>query len=680
MRIPNHASVSPLSDNSIKTKGKDSEGEIGKFQYAYNSGYQQLPNDSRRDVKPYLRAMFLDRRFDYDLVVLAPFIGSSFSLGDDNKVTWKSSRLSGFTYGGIEMAYDDEYNIISADTTDSSASAINSVYEYTYSYNGNSDENVHTMLNKASDSKDVNGGVFKRFYESTINDLDVTKMYWSTFNKDRLVANSSSFNDDTSIPRVFQYPKGNGSLYNGEFAKDNFTTKRFIDIGNIPRSTDFSYGVTCCGYDLDTELNSDGEILAKAVEGETTSIDLTFESPITFINPSSDNKDYGNVVYSHAKGSSKDGYRIFKASECSLMFKYNTKDSSDYDVYTKTPKAIKVLWDGMGDGMQDGITHYKATEGNLDGAIRDITLAEFNKSTLSFWDKVMGKTISVILPEGTELGNGYKSKYDKRNIDGTFFKDSESHEFLMSNDTRFGEITFSQTFGLGGVKVFSILVDREYKYQTNDNLTRHLRTIETSDLYDCRDLLIKPLNKAKNGDDSGETLYSYTTLSDFGQTDVTVSGSSTGSTSGSTSGSSSGGSVSTTASTKVLTQVISFEFRFSTSGKATNLECQAFADTSMMTYTFKFSNRSDSYYLTPSNTTVMQSDDGKYCYIRITVNWTQDMGTLFDSKWNTCKCMVLAKTNSNFSYKMNEFSISHVGDKKATEVGKDEVTNVTMDN
>ena len=402
---------------------------------------------------------------------------------------------------------------------------------------------------------------------------------------------------------------------------------------------------------------------------------MTFESPITFINPSSDNKDYGNVVYSHVKGSSKDGYRIFKASECSLMFKYNTKDSSDYDVYTKTPKAIKVLWDGMRDVIgdkQDGITYYKTIESDitLDDAIEKIKFkdGEFNKSTVSFWDKLKGESISVILPEGTELGDGYKSKYDKRSINGTFFKDSESHEFLMSNDTRFGEITFSKTFKLNGAKVFSILVDREYKYQTNDNLTRHLRTIETSDLYDCRDLLIKPLNKVKNKDDSGETLYSYTTLSDFGQTDVTVSGSS------------SGGSVSTTASTKVLTQVISFEFRFSTSGKATNLECQAFADTSMMTYTFKFSNRSDSYYLTPSNTTVTQSDDGKYCYIRITVNWTQDMGTLFDSKWNTCKCIVLAKTNSNFSYKMNEFSISHVGDKKATEVGKDEVTNVTMDN
>lgn len=666
MRIPSQASVSPLSDNSIKVKGKDSEGEIGKFQYAYNSGSQTLPNDTRRNVNPYLRTMFLDRRFDYDLVILAPFIGSSFSLGQ-NDVSWRSSRLSGFTYGGIEMAYDDEYNIISANTSDDSASPIGSVYEYTYSYNEDKNENVHTKLNKASDSQDVNGGVFKRFYESTINDLDVTKMYWSSFNKNRLVSNSVDFNKETSVPRVFQYPKNSSSLYNGEFSKSNFTTKRFIDIGNIPRSTDFSYDVTCCGYDLETDINGDGEILATAVEGETTNIDLTFESPISFVSPSSDNKDYGNIVYSHAKGSSNDGYRIFKASECSLTFKYNTKESNDYDVYTKTPKAIKVLWNGMGGNIQDGITHYKAAEGNVDNAINDITIAEFNKSTASFWDIIKKNPPSVVLPEGISLSDGYKSKYDKRSISGTFFKDTETNEFLQSNDTRFGEITFSKTFSVNDVKVLSVLVDREYKYQTNDNLTRHLRTIETSDLYDCRDLLMRPLNK--DGEGSGETLYSYTTLSDFGQTDVDVSGST------------SSGSTSASVSTKVLTQVISFEFRFSTSGSPTSLECQAFADTSMMTYTFKFSNKSDSYYLTPSNTSVAQSEDGKYCFIRLTVNWSQDMGTLFDSKWSTCKCMILAKTNSNFSYKLNEFSISHDGrDKKATEVGKNEITNVTMEN
>lgn len=714
MRIPNHASVSPLSNNSVKTKGKDLEGEIEeKFKYAYSSGYQELPNDSRRDVKPYLRAMFLDRRFDYDLVVLAPFIGSSFSLGS-NDVPWKSSRLSGVTYGGIEMAYDDEYNIISAKTSGSSASAItsiitssitSSVCEYTYSYNGNSDEDVNTQLNVAKDiTEKPNGkydvGVFKRFYESTINGIDVTKMYWSKFNNKRLSKLAKSSGDTTSVPRIFQHPedkyKDNELPYNGEFAKDNFgefakdnfTTKRLIDIGNIPSSTDFSYGVTCCGYNLKTELNSDGEILAKAVEGETTSIDLTFEPPITFINPSSDNKDYGNVVYENDKDvvveveNGKIKYRRFKASECSLMFKYNTKDSSDYDVYTKTPKVIKVLWDGMGDvigDIQDGITYYKTIEKKqdsditLDDAIEKIKFkdGEFNKSTVSFWDKLKGESISVILPEGTELGDRYQSKYDKREINGTFFKDSESNEFLMSNDTRFGEITFSKTFELDGTKVFSILVDREYRYQANDNLTRHLRTIETSDLYDCRDLLMRPLisGTTSEGGTDKTIYYSYTTLSDFGQTDVTVSGSS------------SGGSASATASTKVLTQVISFEFRFSTSGSSpTDLECQAFADTSMMTYTFKFYNRSDSYYLTPSNTTVTQSDDGKYCYIRITVNWTQDMGTLFDSKWKTCNCMVLAKTNSNFSYKMDEFSISHDGDEKATEVGNDKVTNVTIDN
>lgn len=687
MRIPNHTSVSPLSDNSIKVKGKDLEGEIGKFQYTYNSGTQTLPNDSRRAVKPYLRAMFLDRRFDYDLVVLAPFIGSSFSLGS-NDVSWKSSRLSGVTYGGIEMAYDDEYNIISAKTIDSSdfPTKYESVYEYTYYNEG---ENIKTQLNKARDINNDDVGVFKRFYESTINGLDVTKMYWSTFNEERLneLAISSGYTAPISVPRIFQYPKGNG-LYNGEFAKGNFTTKRLIDIGNIPRSTDFSYGVTCCGYDLKTELNSDGEILAKAVEGETTSIDLTFEPPITFINPSSDNKDYGNVVYEKNGVVNKNGneYRRFKASGCSLMFKYNTKDSSDYDVYTKTPKVIKVLWNGMGTDIQDGITYYKATTNkNLDDAIKDITLADFNKSTVSFWEKLEKISPSVILPEGTELSkeNEYWSKYNKRNAKGYFFKDSESHEFLMSNDTRFGEITFSKTFNLDGAKVFSILVDREYRYQSNDNLTRHLRTIETSDLYDCRDLLMRPLIKAPN-EDGSETFYSYTILSDFGQTDVTVSGSSSGSTSGSTSasdddtasGSDGDSTISASASTKVLTQVVSFEFRFSTSGSSpTDLECQAFADTSMMTYTFKFSNGNDSYYLTPSKTSVIQGEG--YCCIRITVNWTQDMGTLFDSKWSTCKCMVLAKTNSNFSYKMNEFSIRRVGGNKATDANPVE-TNVII--
>ena len=704
MRIPNHASVSPFKikgaeEDTPKTKGKDLEGVIDeKFPYAYNGGTQKLKGDSQRNVKPYLRAMFLDRRFDYDLVVLAPFIGSSFSLGS-NDVPWKSSRLSGVTYGGIEMAYDDEYNIISAKTTGSSASTISSitissitssVCEYTYSYNGNSDEDVKTQLNRAKDiTEKPNGeydvGVFKRFYESTINGIDVTKMYWSTFNEKRLSKLAESSGYTTSVPRIFQHTidkENKPLLYNGEFAKDNFTTKRLIDIGNIPRSTDFSYGVTCCGYDLDTELNSDGEILAKAVEGETTSIDLTFESPITFINPSSDNKDYGNVVYENDGVVKKDEieYRRFKASKCSLMFKYNTKDSSDYDVYTKTPKVIKVLWDGMGKvigDIQDGITYYKTIESGitLDGAIEKIKLedGEFDKSTVSFWDKLKGESISVILPEGTELGNEYKSKYDKREIDGTFFKDSESNEFLMSNDTRFGEITFSKTFNLDGTKVFSILVDREYRYQANDNLTRHLRTIETSDLYDCRDLLMRPLIK----DDSGETLYSYTILSDFGQTDVTVSSSSSGSTSGSTNDSNSGSTISASASTKVLTQVVSFEFRFSTSGSSpTDLECQAFADTSMMTYTFKFSNGNDSYYLTPSKTSVIQGKG--YCCIRITVNWTQDMGTLFDSKWSTCKCMVLAKTNSNFSYKMKEFSISHDDDdEKATDANPVE-TNVII--
>ena len=55
------------------------------------------------------------------------------------------------------------------------------------------------------------------------------------------------------------------------------------------------------------------------------------------------------------------------------------------------------------------------------------------------------------------------------------------------------------------------------------------------------------------------------------------------------------------------------------------------------------------------------------------------MGTLFDSKWNTCNCMVLAKTNSNFSYKMDKFSIRCDGGSKATDANPVE-TNVIIVN
>lgn len=637
VKIPSYTAVNP--HGSVKRKGKDETGDLTKFKKAYTKDGNNYP---------YLRAMFLDRRFDYDFLILAPFVGTNFKLYSDAKkdALWKSSRISGQTYGGIEMAYDDDYNIISASTTSDgdSYSPISSIYEYTYAYDGDSNENVKTVLNKASDGNGITSGVFKRFYSSSINGVDLTNFYWSSFNRARLKELSTSLSSDDSMPHVFQYPYSNQTLYNGEFGKDNFTVTRYIDVGNIPQSTDISYDVSCCSYDITTNINEDGSISGVAKDGEYNEINLSFESPITFTSSNSDNKDDGNIEYNMTSTSLSDGYAKFSASTASLVFKYNTKATDEYDVYTKIPRIIKVLpkVDGTNSG---GLTYYKTYTGSsIDTAIDKITITAFDKSTVSFWDSIRGNGPSVILPENVRLDEGYKTKYGRKSVSGKFFVDTEDEDnntFLDSNDTKFSNITFSKKFELGGAKIFTILVDREYQYQTDDYLTRHIRTIETSDLYDCRDLVMRPLSEETV--DGETTLYSYTYMQDYSEPSEDSSGGTSGSTS---------------LNNVVLSQVMTFELMFSTSGDPSLMENQAFADSSSMSYTIKFITGNDNYYLTPSSTSTSTSEDGSKAYIRLTVNWTQEMGTTFDSRWkNDCRCMILAKTSSNFVYKINEFKL-----------------------
>ena len=67
---------------------------------------------------PYFKAMFVDRQLDYDLVALAPVL----NIPDELVNTWDGAkirkttytRLFGTIYNGVEMAYDENLNVISA--------------------------------------------------------------------------------------------------------------------------------------------------------------------------------------------------------------------------------------------------------------------------------------------------------------------------------------------------------------------------------------------------------------------------------------------------------------------------------------------------------------------------------------------------------------------------------------
>ena len=620
MKIPVNTLVSPIEGGSvIKPKGKDVSGKFDKFSSVCGSG----------SYNSYFRGLFSDRRFDYNLTVIAPYLGSNLSLHKDGYADefWKNIRLSGITYGGIEMGYDDDYNIISAITKENSDGSMtvepisgNTYYEYSYDL-----PSAETILNKASDGIDDTEGVLKRFYESSINNVDVKDYYWSTFNENRL-SNKTGENKDKDRPVIIDHSKDKNKQYNGEFGIDNFTTKRVIDVTNIPKSNTLLYNVTSCGYDIEASLDLDNNITCEAVDGDSTDIELTFEKPITIV--TTDDKDFANISYSH---SSRIGQSlVFVANNtCTIKFRYNALNNTDYDIYTKTPKAVKVLTSDnlKNKDLPDLITKLKS-EKDIDSLINSNTIYNFNKITISVWDIMNKRFPNVIAPNGIGIGTGYKSKYGKINVDNDeFFKVTEngSNEFLPSDDARFPSIIFDSTFELNNTKVFTILVDREYQSTEDDYLTRRIRTIEFGDLYDCRKVKIEPVD----GDTSGETvLYSYTERLESG---LSESG---------------------------LSQVLSV--RFVMSGDTDDKYSSAFKDTTNMKYTFKFTNKDkESYYI--------ESTDAKYYNNStiVTVEWDLKMESLFHEKWNNgnCTCTIYAKTVTNFIYSIGEIKIKASGEK-----------------
>ena len=548
MKIPVNTLVSPIEGGSvIKPKGKDVSGKFDKFSSVCGSG----------SYNSYFRGLFSDRRFDYNLIIIAPYLGSNLSLhkkkSDDE--FWKNIRLSGITYGGIEMGYNDEdYNIIGPNA------------EYSYDL-----QSAKTKLND---------GVLRRFYESSINNIDVKNYYWSTFNENI----PSSGNSGLTIINH----NGDGQ-YNGEFGIDNFTTKRVIDVTNIHKSNTLLYNVTSCGYDIEASLDLDNNITCEAVDGESTDIEITFKKPITII--TTDDKDFANLSYS------RKGEDFVANNTCTIKFRYNALNDVNYNIYTKTPKAVKVLpiqSDGSGNSPSDLITSLKITrfesEKDINSLIRSNIICNFNKTSE---------------PNGIGIGTGYKSKYGKINVDdelfNEFFKVTEdgSNEFLPSDDDRFPLIIFDSTFSLSNTKVFTILVDREYQSTEDDYLTRRIRTIEFGDLYDCRKVKVELES--------------------------------------------------------VLSQVLSVKFVMSD-----DTYSSAFKDTTNMKYTFKFTDKDKkSYYIESTDAVYNENEKSTIVTVEWDLEMGSLFDDNWNN--GNCTCTIYAKTVTNFIYSIGEIKINASG-------------------
>ena len=514
-----------------------------------------------------------------------------------------------------------------------------------------------------------------------------------------------------------------------EFGKRAYPTRRYIDVGNLPSTTYYNYDVSSCSYNINSVINDDGTITAETEEGEKTNIAFNWSSPISVVTPNGASKEYANVTYQTADCNDNGtfaNYMHFTASTASLMFKYTPYTCDGFDVYTKSPRLVQVLPYIEVDGVRrniDGIGYYKTSNPstefgdgefgssyygdgkNLDDAISDITLVNgtFTDSYHFVWDK-RGPTIvrNILLPENVSTSRGYITKYGLSvNTNGNvFFKKGD--DFLTSDDDDFTNIIFNRDdITLRGektkqdVKVFTVLVDREYQLQEDDNLVKHIRSIETSDLFDCRDLYMKvTLSGQSSETDVNESGLTYVEMRRDYQEDISAASVDNGSISTGTEhkeeqtscGDTVSFDVQTTNlgpdtrvgedSTRIFSQTITFDMAFDAreSTEVPDRQNEAFADYSMMSYTFRFTSaQNEEFDVTPSE--VFLIDNGTMKILRFIIRWSTDMGILADKKWTgdnqvrPVPVSIYARTASNFIYKLTNFNIQFCCDSGGQQSG-----------
>ena len=272
--------------------------------------------------KKYFRTEFIDRRFDYDAVVITGHKCNHFG---ETEATWNKARFSALTYNGIEMLYNgDNKSIISTGN--------NTEYKYDLT-NSNVELNLDTSKRK-------------RFYS--------TKLYYGNNNYIDLV-NAFDYRC-TTAPTVAGahiltgHDKGSSEFdffgfYGATPSMHGYPMKRWLDINDVPYSDRYTFTNVSCAYNGIEVITDDDVITASAVPGETVSFTVDANEIVNII-PVEYNQDKYNIWFN--------GSGTYTASRIEELKFRIIPNYVDENFETKTT-AINICSDNTGHTTLSGI-------------------------------------------------------------------------------------------------------------------------------------------------------------------------------------------------------------------------------------------------------------------------------------------------------------------------------------
>ena len=202
--------------------------------------------------------------------------------------------------------------------------------------------------------------------------------------------------------------------------------------------------------------------------------------------------------------------------------------------------------------------------------------------------------------------------HTKFNSNYLYFRDTEEDTLLSSDNTKFASIVFHYDGRLDGSEVFAIAANREYQYTEDDNLTRHIRVIETSELYDCRKIMMNVFNYKNDNDDNKDN----SSYAEFQNGDI----------------------------------IQHMGFKFSVKSNSNDI-CGIFNDLDRINFYFRYKWENNWYYIDDYN---VELSDNEILFVSVALS--KEMPLL--NQWSYCKLQMFITTASGFVYRLNDMKIT----------------------
>ena len=423
----------------------EAQGECKFVEYPYDSNPEA---DSIEGVcaynapyNKYFRGQFIDKRMDYSFLILTPYSGNEIKkITNDNNKDWMLGRVSGNTFNGVEMAYDNQksYNIVG------DGLEYNVVIDY-------KKEGVNNI--------------------ELINDISNRKFYSAML---------KSGNEKYNIVNFMQGKAGelNGIEFKeieGSITKNvnDYPMVRGFDANKIPSSSKVSFECKNCSYDgkFGVYLDDDNKPIATGtseeskggIEFEVSSKNM-IKNQLKSLMECSANDEY-NVKFICSNGN-------FASNWFKIEFKLN-RDEVDkgHLQYTSCPQLFNVT-DSRGNTNYINVVKESTKIETLIKNLRDYTLSKFNYHTDS----------SEVYETYDPLNYGYISN----KFITTFGRFNNGDTPLFDDSTEFKNMTFDISLKLENKKILSIYFIRNYVNSEQDNLTKELCSLQFTSLFDVR--------------------------------------------------------------------------------------------------------------------------------------------------------------------------------------------------